>query len=66
MADTADWIADASDDELVKALCDVDEGLSEWEMNFADSLAKRTRPLTQQPGGQRATVEKILRRLETQ
>ena len=61
-----DWIAEASDKELVEALLDVEEGLSEWEMKFADSLAKWTRPLTRQPGGQRETIEKILRKLETQ
>jgi hypothetical protein len=61
----ADWIADASDKELVEALCDVESGLTEWEMKFADSLAKWTGPLTTQPGGQRETIEKILRKLET-
>lgn len=56
-----DWIEDASDGELVEALCEVEEGLTEWETNFADSLSKWSGPLTPK---QRATAEKILRRTE--
>lgn len=65
----ADWIAEARDEELVEALCDVEKGLTEWEMKFADSLSKQIkqgRSLSRQPGGQRETIEKILRKLETQ
>jgi len=29
-----------SDRDLVDELCDIDRGLSDWEMDFADSLAK--------------------------
>ena len=61
-----DWIEEASDGELIEALCEVEEGLTEWEMNFVDSLAKWNGPLTRKPGGQRETIEKILRKLETQ
>ena len=64
MADP-DWIAEASDKELIEALLDVEKGLTEWEMNFADSLAKWSGPLTRkESGGQRETIEKILRKLE--
>lgn len=29
------------DRELVQALCEIDEGLSEWEVNFIESLGKQ-------------------------
>lgn len=59
----ADWIDDAPDKELVEALCDVEEGLTAWEMEFAESLSKQGGSLSPK---QRAKAEQILRRLETQ
>ena len=28
------------DNELVESLCEIDEGLSEWEVEFVESLSK--------------------------
>lgn len=39
-----------TDDELVDELCDIESGLSEWEIRFVESVAKRvndSQPLTQ-------------------
>ena len=55
------WIAEASDKELIEALLDVEDGLSQWEMNFADSLARWSGLLTLK---QRNTAEKILRKMK--
>lgn len=58
------WYERADDAEIVEALCDVDEGLSEWEVEFVDSLAKWLKdrgPLTEK---QRAKAEQILSKLE--
>ncbi len=30
----------SDDKELVDALCDIDEGLTEWEVDFVESIAK--------------------------
>lgn len=49
-----------SDAELVDALCAIDEGLSEWEVEFVESVAARVhddrRVLTEK---QRAIAERI-------
>ena len=29
-----------SDKDLIEALCDIEEGLSDWEVDFVDSLEK--------------------------
>lgn len=34
-------IKDLTDDEITKRLCDVEEGLSEWETEFVDSVRRR-------------------------
>jgi len=30
-----------TDQEIVEELCDIEEGLTNWEMDFVDSLARR-------------------------
>lgn len=52
-----------TDQELVDELCDVEDGLTEWEIEFADSLAKHL----DTPGNtlslkRRATLERIVLR----
>ena len=62
-----DWIATATDKELVEGLCEVESGLSEWELKFVESVTKQVeegRPLTQRRGGQRETAEKIMRKMD--
>ena len=50
-----------ADQELVRELCDIDSGLSAWEVEFTESVAKQveSRPLSDK---QREVVERILRR----
>ena len=33
--------------ECVKALCDLEEGLTDWEVNFIDTAASREAPFTE-------------------
>ena len=53
-----------ADARLVRELCDVDEGLTQWEINFVESIAKQVidkgRELTEK---QRETARKILERV---
>lgn len=53
-------MSDMSDDELAQALCEIDHGLTPWEVDFVESIAKRVldegRSLT---GGQREKAEDI-------
>lgn len=50
-----------TDRELVDALCEIEEGLTEWEVNFVDSITKQVidqaRTLSSK---QRAKAEAIL------
>ena len=52
-----------ADQELVRELCEIDGGLSAWEVEFTESVAKQveTRTLTDK---QRDIVERILRKAE--
>lgn len=34
-------IEELNDDELTKRLCDIEEGLSEWEVRFVDDLRRQ-------------------------
>jgi hypothetical protein len=54
----ATWKEDRA---LVDELCAIDEGLSEWEMNFADSISKQVIDGMQVLSDkQRAVAERIL------
>ena len=56
-------VSDDTDEDLVDELCEIEEGLTGWEMDFAESVAKQVeawRPLTER---QREMIEKILTRL---
>ena len=48
------------DGELAKELCALDHGLSDWEMTFADSLAKQTEAGRELSAKQRAVAKRIL------
>lgn len=52
---------DLSDKEVVEVLCDIEEGLNEWETKFVDSVATQVldkgRPLTPR---QRETADRII------
>jgi hypothetical protein len=53
----------AADRERCKTLCAIDEGLTEWEVGFAESISVQVdvgRPLTDR---QRQTADRILERL---
>lgn len=53
-----------TDQELVDELCDVDDGLSAWEVDFADSLAKHLdTPGNTLTAKRRATLEAIILRV---
>jgi hypothetical protein len=44
------------DDELIEGLCAIEEGLTEWEVGFVESIAKQSYALTPK---QRETAERI-------
>ena len=52
-----------SDADLVKALLDVEEGLTGWELDFADSIAKQVEAGRELSDKQREKIEQILERL---
>lgn len=59
--DVAHWTDKASDKDLVEALCEIDSGLSDWEVERADEWHKQVsggRPLTDK---QRAKAVEILK-----
>ena len=61
-----DWIAEASDEELVRALCDIEDGLDEWEVKFADSVYEQCVDSGEALSvKQRMKAVKALRRLES-
>ena len=49
---------------LVADLCDIDEGLTPWEVGFAESLAKQTEAGRELSDKQRSIAESILERLQ--
>ena len=51
-----DW----SDQELVEELCDAESGLSDWEADFADSLAGWMKKNDSLTGPQRKKAVEIL------
>ena len=55
------------DKDLVDELCAIEHGLSDWEMDFVDSIdnwvVKQKKTLTT---NQRNTAEKILHRIESE
>lgn len=53
------------DKELVEALCEIDSGLSDWELDFINSLAQDFAEYGQGMSvGQRQKAEEILKRFE--
>lgn len=34
-------MSDLTDEEIVKALCEIEEGLTEWELKFVDDQGRR-------------------------
>jgi len=52
-------MSDMPDQELVDALCDIEEGLSEWEVEFVDSLSKWMDDVGELTGPQRRKAEQI-------
>jgi hypothetical protein len=46
--------------KMLKELLDVEDGLSNWEIDFLDSLNNRMQPLTDKQG---ATLEKIYQKV---
>lgn len=48
------------DEELVEALCDIDDGLTEWEVEFVESIAKQFKAKGYLTSGQRTKAEQIL------
>jgi len=48
-----------NDQELVDALCDIEDGLSGWEMEFADSLSKWLKENDDLTPKQRAKADEI-------
>lgn len=54
-------MTDADDRLLVRALCEIEDGLNEWEQEFVESVSKQVldqhRPLTDR---QRSKAETIL------
>ncbi len=53
-----------SDEDLVGALCDIEEGLTEWEVNFVDSIEKWLRTHADLTDPQRAKAEQIWERFK--
>lgn len=51
-----------TDAELIQALTGIEDGLTEWEVGFVESISKQKYPLTPK---QRAKAEKILEDLDS-
>lgn len=55
------WINKLTDEEICRELCEIEDGLSEWEVDFVDSINKQNsqdgKSLT---GRQRKKAEEIL------
>ena len=47
------------DREIVDALCDIEDGMSEWEVDFVDSLDKQLRSGSTLSPKQRAKADQI-------
>jgi len=47
------------DEDLVGALCDIEDGLNEWEVEFVDSIAKQFKAKGYLTPGQRKKAEQI-------
>ena len=52
-----------SDAKLVAELCDIDEGLTRWELGFVESLAKQIENGRALSDKQREVATRILERL---
>jgi hypothetical protein len=52
-------VSAVTDEDLVGALCDIEEGLSEWEVEFADSIYKWWEKHGFLTTGQRKKAEEI-------
>ena len=62
---TNDDVQGQTDRELVDWALDIEEGLTDWEVNFIESLdsyLKDQRPLSTREGGQRDILEKIIKK----
>lgn len=57
---------DGQDRKLVQRLLDVEEGLTRWEVEFAEGLARAAAEGRRLNGVQRAKVEQILDRIDSQ
>jgi len=51
-----------TDQDLVQRLCDIESGLSEWEMNFVDSLVNWLKTNTSLTKNQRKKAEEVFDR----
>lgn len=50
---------DLTDAELMADLCEIEEGLSEWEVEFVDDVSKRLERSGSLTDGQRRKAEEI-------
>lgn len=57
---------DLDDCELVDALCAIESGLTEWEVDFVESIARKFTAYGSLTDRQRASGKKILARIEEQ
>lgn len=57
-------MADAkSDARMVAELCEIDEGLTPWEVEFVESIAAQVERGRELSDKQRSTAERIMERL---
>lgn len=52
-----------TDKELTDSLCEIDRGLSDWEVDFVESLAKQVESNRKLSDKQRTIAERILSKL---
>ena len=49
-------VGELENEDLIEALCEIEEGLTEWEVEFVDSISKQNYELTTR---QREIAERI-------
>ena len=58
------WYRTATDKELAEALCEVEEGLTAWEVEFVDSVARQVASGRLFTPRQRSKAEQIMEKVE--